>query len=102
MNFTESFGEKIRRHRENMNLPLRKVASSLDIDPSLLSKMEKNLRKPNKNLIKRMAEFYKLDESDLLKDFYSDQIVYKLIEEQLGIDTLRLAEQKLEYIKKSK
>ena len=34
---SETFGEYIRRLREEKNLPLRKVAAQLDIDTSTLS-----------------------------------------------------------------
>jgi len=37
----ETFGEYIRRLREEMNLPLRKVAAQLDVDTSTLSKIER-------------------------------------------------------------
>ncbi len=37
---TESIGEKLRKLREEKELPLRKVAASLDIDVAILSKME--------------------------------------------------------------
>ena len=35
----KSFGEYIRRVREERDLPLRKVAAALDIDTSILSKI---------------------------------------------------------------
>ena len=46
-----SFGEFIRILREDANLPLRKVAFELDIDTSTLSKIEKNERNANEQII---------------------------------------------------
>ena len=36
MTARDSFGEHIRKLREDLGLPLRKVAAALDIDPSTL------------------------------------------------------------------
>jgi transcriptional regulator with XRE-family HTH domain len=40
----DSFGEYLRELREAKGLPLRKVAAELDIDTSILSKIERNER----------------------------------------------------------
>ena len=93
-----SFGEQIRIHREEMELPLRKVAASLDIDPSLLGKIERNERHPSKELIRKIAFFFKIDEKNLIRQFVSDQIAYKIIEEG-DIEILKVAEKKVMYLK---
>ncbi len=41
----KTFGEYIRKSREDKGLPLRKVAAALDIDTSILSKIERNERR---------------------------------------------------------
>jgi len=93
-----SFGEQIRTLREEAELPLRKVAAHLDIDPSLLGKIERNERQPNKELIKQIASFYKIDEQSLIRQFVSDQIAYKIIEEEGDIEILKVAEKKVNYL----
>jgi len=50
------FGEYIRKLREDKQLPLRKVAAALDIDTSVLSKIERNERKPTSEMIPVLAE----------------------------------------------
>lgn len=92
-----SFGEQIRALREEAELPLRKVAAHLDIDPSLLGKIERNERHPNKELIKQIALFYKIDEQGLVRQFVSDQIAYKIIEEG-DMEILKIAEKKVTYL----
>jgi len=37
----ETFGEYIRQLRINANLPIRKIAAQLDIDATLLGKIER-------------------------------------------------------------
>jgi transcriptional regulator with XRE-family HTH domain len=97
-----SFGEYLRELRENAALPLRKVAAKLDIDPSLLAKIERDERKPTKNLIMLIAKLFRQDEHKLLIEFLSDQIAYQVLDEEDGIKALKVAEQKVKYFIKSK
>jgi transcriptional regulator with XRE-family HTH domain len=97
-----SFGEHIRQLREKAELPLRKVAAQLDIDPSLLGKIERNERQPTKELIAGIAKIFKEDAKQLHKEFISDQIAYKILNEKADIDTLKVAEQKVQYLKLNK
>lgn len=97
-----TFGEYIRELRENAGLPLRKVAAQLDIDPSLLGKIERNLRPPNKAVIKKLAEIFNQEEAFLLSEYLSDQIAYKILEEQGDPHVLKVAEEKIAYLKNSK
>lgn len=99
---TITFGEQIRLVREEAKLSLREVAENIGIDTSLLGKIERNDRQPTKEQIKLIAKFFKLDEKNLIKEFISDQIAYKLIEEEADIDTLKVAEKKIEYLKSKK
>jgi transcriptional regulator with XRE-family HTH domain len=95
-----SFGEYIRKLREEAELPLRKVAAQLDIDPSLLGKIERNERQPTKKIIEGIAKIFKEDAKQLHKENISDQIAYKIIVENADLDTLKVAEKKVEYLKK--
>lgn len=94
-----TLGEFIRELREKTGLPIRKVAAQLDIDPSLLGKIERNDRQPTKEQIKKLAEIFEQDENYLLSEFVSDQIAYKILEEESDLSILKVAEQKVKYIK---
>ena len=89
-----TFGEFIRELREKTGLPIRKVAAQLDIDPSLLGKIERNDRQPTKEQIKKLAEIFGQDENYLLSEFVSDQIAYKILEEESDLSILKVAEKK--------
>lgn len=52
----KSFGEYIRKSREEKGLPLRKVAAALDIDTSILSKIERNERRATTEMISVLAK----------------------------------------------
>lgn len=75
------------------------MASHLDIDPSLLAKIERNERQPTKQLIKAVADYFKTDEKELQNEFLSDQIAYKILDEEADLAILKVAEQKVYYLK---
>jgi transcriptional regulator with XRE-family HTH domain len=97
-----TLGERLRTLRDKSNLSLREVASKIGIDTSLLAKIERNARQPTKEQIKQIATFFKVNEKQLIKEMLSDQFAYKIIEEEADLDTLKVAEEKVEYLKKHK
>ena len=94
---TITIGEKLRQIREEKELPLRKVASILDIDVAILSKMERGERKLTKEVVQKLAKIYKHQENELMVLFLSDKIVNELQGEDLSIDALKAAEEKIKY-----
>lgn len=98
-NNVTTFGEQLRSLREQAELSLRQVSVETGIDTSLLAKIERNERKATKEQINQVAIFFKVDEKNLVKESVSDLIAYKIIEEEVDIDTLKIAERKVEYLK---
>jgi transcriptional regulator with XRE-family HTH domain len=99
---TETIGEKLRHIREEKELPLRKVAALLDIDVAILSKMERGERKITKEVVLKLADIYDYDADELLVSFLSDKILYEIQDEDLGIEALKVAEERAKYIKVNK
>ncbi len=99
MTTKESFGEYIKKLREEHKLPLRKVASVLDLDPSTLSKIERGERTANKEMLPLLAELFNENEKTLGLIFFSDKIVYQLIEVENPNEILKVAEEKIQYLK---
>lgn len=97
-----SFGEHLRTLRENSGQTLKTVADQIRIDISLLAKIERNERQPTKQLIKQVATFFQVDEKVLQNEFLSDQIAYKILDEEADIDILKVAEKKISYLKTKK
>ena len=94
-----SFGELLRSLREETGQTLKTVAENLQMDTSLLAKIERNERQPTKQIIKQVAEFFKCNEQELLNNFLSDQIAYKIMDEEADIEILKVAEEKVKYLK---
>ena len=99
---TETIGEKLRYIREEKELPLRKVAALLDIDVAILSKMERGERRITKEVVLKLADIYEYDADVLLVSFLSDKILYEIQDEDLGIEALKVAEERAKYIKANK
>jgi transcriptional regulator with XRE-family HTH domain len=99
---TETIGEKLRHLREEKELPLRKVAALLDIDVAILSKMERGERRITKEVVLKLADIYDHNADDLLVSFLSDKILYEIQDEDLGIEALKVAEERAKYIKANK
>lgn len=99
---TETIGEKLRYIREEKELPLRKVAALLDIDVAILSKMERGERRITKEVVLKLANIYKHNADELLVSFLSDKILNEIQDEDLGIEALKVAEERAKYIKANK
>lgn len=102
MSQNETFGEIIRKLRDESGLPLRKVAAHLDIDPSTLGKIERNERNANKEMVEKLAQLFSVNSKLLLVSFLSDKVAYEIMEEDYTKEILKVAEEKVKYHKKSK
>jgi transcriptional regulator with XRE-family HTH domain len=103
MKLEKTFGETVKMLREEQNLPLREVAEALSIDTSMLGKIEKNNRKPTKQLIEKFAKYFKVSDKDLMIAFLSDAVAYQIMdEEDLSSEVFKVAEKKVKYLKTKK
>ncbi len=98
--YLTTIGEQIRKLREDQGLPLRKVAAKLDIDQSILSKIERGERNASKEQIIQIARIFEVEEKELLINYLSDRVLYDLIGEDLATDVLKVAEEKIKYFTK--
>ena len=98
----DSLGDTIRKLREDKELPLRTVAAFLDIDQAILSKIERGQRKPSREQVVKLAEYFKVKETDLLVAWLSDKLVYELEDEEVALKALQVAEEKVRYNTKNR
>ncbi|MBW8049743.1 MAG: helix-turn-helix transcriptional regulator [Cytophagales bacterium] len=100
MKLEKTFGDTVKKLRGEKKLPLREVAEALKIDTSMLGKIEKNNRKPTKQLIEKFARFFKVNDRDLTIAFLSDTVAYHIMdEEDFASEVLKVAEKKVKYLK---
>jgi transcriptional regulator with XRE-family HTH domain len=73
-----SFGEYLRNRREQLGLPLRKVAAELDIDTSILSKIERNERVATKEMLPTLAKTLEVKEREMQIEFIQSTVLSEL------------------------
>ncbi|QTY28326.1 helix-turn-helix transcriptional regulator [Flavobacterium sp. CS20] len=94
-----TFGEYIREIREEKQLLLREVASQMNIDTALLSKIERGTRLARKEQVEALAKALKQNKSELLQYWLADKIVFMLKEEKNITEILKIVEQKINRFK---
>ena len=80
----ETFGSLIKNLRESKKLPLRVVSAYLDIDQAILSKIERDLRKANRDLVIKLSTYFEIDKNELLVAWLSDKLVLELEDEEIA------------------
>ena len=68
------FGERVRELRTKQNMLLRQLASQLDVDTSIISKVERGDRQLKKEQIPLLAQILKADVEELQTLWLADQI----------------------------
>ena len=96
----QHLGDYIRKLRFEKKLPLRTVAAYLEIDQAILSKIERGQRKPGRELVIKLAAYYKVNVDHMLVTWLSDKLVYEIADEEMALQALKLAEEKILYATK--
>ena len=94
-----TFGEWLREQREQRKWPLRKVAALLDVDVSIVSRLEKGHRQFQRNYVEKLAQIFDQDAGALLVLYLSDRVAYELVPEDCSDEVLRAAEEKIRYLR---
>jgi transcriptional regulator with XRE-family HTH domain len=90
-----TIGTILRNLREENSLLLREVAAAISIDPTLLSKIERDERMPTREQVKALSTFYKDEDNILVLAYLSDKVVNDLENEELALEAMKIAENKL-------
>jgi transcriptional regulator with XRE-family HTH domain len=92
-------GDKLRELRIKQNLLLRQVASKLEVDTSIISKMERGERPIKQEQISILAEILMADIKELQTLWLADQ-VYNVIEGQpMADEALKSVSKKINKLK---
>lgn len=95
----QTFGEIIKTAREEKGLFLRQVAAALEVDQAMISKFEKGNRRPSKEQVEKIADFFDLNKGELITLWLSDKILYTIQGEENAEKALKVAEQQIRYSK---
>ena len=98
----QTLGGMLRELRESKKLLLRQVAAALELDTALLSKYERDDRKPSKKQVLAFAKFYKVKPDDLLVEWLSDKLASEIKNEDLALKAMQAAEEKVKSHRQNK
>ena len=99
----KSFGKLIKELREKEAWPQRKLASELDIDVAVLSRIENENKFPKKRvpeIISKISELFGISEDELKQCYLSDEIASILAYEENYESILKVSEAKVNYVRK--
>lgn len=97
-----SFGDRIKELRESKELLQRQLASSLEIDTPMFSKIERGERRAKREQVLKLAELLQTDVNELLTVWLADQVYDIVKDEEIAEGALRVAESTLKYSKLEK
>lgn len=86
------FAVKIRQLREEKQLLQRELASALEIDTPMYSKIERGERPAKREQVIAIAKLLNTDENELLTIWFADKIIEIVKDEVTGITALKIAE----------
>jgi len=98
----KNFKDIIRKVRLEKKIVLRQVASATEIDQTIINKFELGERKPSREQVIKIADYYSLNKDELIIAWKSDLVYNELKEEKFAKQILKVAEQKIKYGEKDK
>ena len=97
-----TFGNYIRKLREEKQLLLREVASQMNIDTALLSKIERGTRMARKKQVEDLAKALNKSKNELLNFWMADKIVNMLKDESNSTEILKKVEEEIKNLTNQK
>jgi transcriptional regulator with XRE-family HTH domain len=95
-------GKKLRELREAKGLVQRQVAAELEVDTAYISKMESNEKPVSRQHLKKLSVLLGIGEDELLTLWLADKVYDVVKDEEIAINAMHLAEEKIKYNKKKK
>lgn len=90
------FGGKIRELRVKRGLLLRQMASFLEADTALMSKIERGERPASREQVLKIAKFLNAETYDLLALWMADKIESTIVQEpEVGYRALKIVKNKI-------
>ena len=96
-----TFGEYIKQLRTDKHLTLTQLAAQLKLDSANLSKIENGKREFDEKRLDKLATAFGLDIEKLKVEYFGDQFAKKMYKFNCLPETLMVAEEKVNYLKKT-
>lgn len=95
----KTIGEYLRGLRKAEGLTLTQMGAKLGIDSGALSKIETGKKLLDPAYLPLIAKTFNLNIEILKAEFFAERIAHEIIENSCNVETLKLAEEKIKYIK---
>lgn len=95
MNSRKPLGKNLRNLRKERNEPLRVVAAAVEIDSSLLSKIEHGERLPTEQQLKKFAGYFEISLEELTAQAIAEKIVSSYATNTTTLQALKIAESRI-------
>ena len=90
-------GQKIKELRLENGVLQRQLASLLEIDTPMLSKIERGDRRAKRTQVVQIANYFNIDEKELLTLWVADKVLDAVEnEEELKSDAIKVAHEKIQ------
>lgn len=87
----KKLGQELRRIRESKNIFLRQIASVLEMDTAMMSKIERGERNLQREQVIKIASFYKISEEKLLTLWVHDKVLNVVENEPFALKGMQKA-----------
>ncbi|NJN95147.1 MAG: helix-turn-helix domain-containing protein [Anaerolineales bacterium] len=95
MDLEQTFGETIRAWRKQRSEPLRVVAAAVEIDSTLLSKIERGERLPTEVQLARFAEYFGVPLAELTAQVIADRIILEYGPQETTLQALNIVRERI-------
>ena len=92
---SQTFGEKLKELRINLNYSLKFVGEKINYNPKLLSKIEKNEKKAPERIIKDLSKIYNTPYKTLIDKYLSENIYYQVRHSELADEILSTVKRRI-------
>ena len=92
-----NFGDTIRKLREERQLDPLAIAAYLDVEVSIANEIEQGQLTATREQVLKIGSYFNVSEKDLLVAWLSDKLIYEVEDEELGLEALQMAEDKITY-----
>jgi len=87
----KKLGQELRKIRESKNIYLRQIASVLEMDTAMMSKIERGERNLQRQQVMKIASFYEISEEKLLTLWVHDKVINAVENEPFALKGMQKA-----------
>lgn len=91
----ENLSELLKLRREEKALLLREVASKIEVDTALISKIENKDRRPTKEQLKKLSVTLEMDFEKLLTLWYAEKFYEEIKDKTNASEILKMLSKKI-------